>query len=377
MLLGLRETVVFLQLFHSFLFKHFHETMNPVEQYKALRPTLEAFSLRLKNLLLDIAHDNDIDVHVIEARTKTVDSFSEKLSRPGKSYQNPLEEITDLCGLRVILYYQEDVDKFCNLIREELYVDDSKSVDKRHELRADQFGYVSIHLISRLNTTRMSLVEWRKYHNLNVEIQVRTVLQHAWASISHALQYKSKADIPNQFVRQLTRIAGLLELSDEQFSNLRAQRESLRTTISASLRKNDLDVQINALALEQYLESSTVVTEIVDAARAKEFQLYDGVSGGQLIEVCQILGIGELIALNELLVAFTKNSHEFFLQLKVKLSEEGRLPNNVSGGLDHWCAVAIVAMNHDATSIPLIVEQGLWGEDYLMQVRTAAKYAGI
>lgn len=351
--------------------------MSYIEQYKALHPTLDAFGHRLKNLLLDIANDNDIDVHVIEARTKTTESFAEKLSRPEKSYQNPLEEITDLCGLRVILYYQEDVDKFCNLIHEEFHVDDNKSIDKRHELRADQFGYVSVHLICRLNNTRVQLVEWRKYQYLNVEIQVRTVLQHAWASISHALQYKSKADIPDQFIRQLTRIAGLLELSDEQFSDLRTQRNILRSTISESLKKNDLGVQINAIALEQFLMSSTIVAKIADAARKEKFKVSEGVRGQQLVEVCQNLGINDLFTLNEMLVAFTKISQEFFVQLKAVLNNKKRKPNSVEGDLDHWCAVATVAMNHEVSSLAILVEQEMWSQNYLTQVTTAAKCAKI
>lgn len=306
-----------------------------------------------------------------------MESFTEKLSRPGKSYANPIEEITDLCGLRVILYYQEDVDSFCDAIRREFLVDDMRSVDKRHQLRSDQFGYISVHLICRLNSNRSSLLEWSPYANLNIEIQVRTVLQHAWASISHALQYKNQADIPDQFVRQLTRVSGLLELSDEQFSDLRRKTEALRSEISLSLNKNDLNVVINFVALKEFTDSSSVVAEIETNAREAGLGVDEDSDPAQLVAVCNGLSVATLDQLNEILASFVKHALKFF-QHFMKLEVMGEMsPKIINGSRGHWCAVAVVAMKHKSSSLAFIEKEDIWDSEYLSNVVNAAKHTRV
>ena len=149
--------------------------------YEALVPSLLQYSRRLESLTRDLLELKKIQYHAIEVRTKTVDSFLEKLARPGKSYAEPLNQITDLVGLRIILYYPSDVDEVCSIWREQFSVDESSSVDKRAELASDQFGYSSVHLVCRLSESRRALAEWSPFASTCCEVQVRTVLQHAWA----------------------------------------------------------------------------------------------------------------------------------------------------------------------------------------------------
>lgn len=344
-----------------------------IETYKLLRPKVEAFAERLKALLFDIAQTSKIDVHAIEARAKTIESFTEKLSRPGKTYRNPLEEINDLCGLRIILYYQEDVDKYCEAIRNEFIVDGSSSVDKRRELNSDQFGYISVHLVCQLSKDRVKLVEWRNYADLKVEVQVRTVLQHAWASISHALHYKREADVPYQFGRKLTRIAGLLELSDEQFSELRNQSEVLKSVISKSLHKNNLDVDINSIAISQFLASAKVVQDIENAARAVGFSIESEIEMEQLVMFCRGFRVQKLSQLQESLDVFADDALQFFRCFAVLEEQVGMNPRQVRGDRDHWCAIAVVAFFHNKWDTSFIADQGLWSQQYLENVLEAAK----
>jgi putative GTP pyrophosphokinase len=69
-----------------------------VEKYRSLRPLYEGFALKLEPLLRDILEANNIKYQVVESRAKEIPSFEEKISRPGKSYGDPLKDITDLCG---------------------------------------------------------------------------------------------------------------------------------------------------------------------------------------------------------------------------------------------------------------------------------------
>jgi hypothetical protein len=209
------------------------------------------------------------------------------------------------------------------------------------------------------------------------EIQIRTVLQHAWASISHALQYKSKADIPDQFVRQLTRIAGLLELSDEQFSNLREKTAALRMEVDRSLANSDLKVTINSVSLVQFIASSPHVIEIKNAAKSVGFTTHDDITDDQLAAVCQGFGISELFELSALLESFLLHAPHFFQNFAKLETKDGINAKAVLGSRDHWSAVAVVAMNYKSGRETFITEDDLWSKRYLANVLRAAKQARI
>lgn len=87
-----------------------------------------------------------IEVHLIESRTKDARSFQEKIGRASKAYIDPLDEITDLSGIRIIAYYEEDLHKITELIEKEFDVDWDNSMDKRKILKPEEFGYQSIHM---------------------------------------------------------------------------------------------------------------------------------------------------------------------------------------------------------------------------------------
>lgn len=341
--------------------------MDHVKDYLAKYPLYDSLSERLKGLLKDIAKGANIDLHAIEARAKTPESFASKIARPGKNYTDPLSEITDLCGIRAILYYQEDVNQLALAIGKHFNVSAEDSVDKITELDQDQFGYISLHLICKINSLRASLPEWAAYKNLKFEIQVRTVLQHAWASISHQLHYKSNPESKDEFTRQFSRIAGLLELSDEQFSELRKKRNSIKNSVKKSIAKDDLDVAINSVSIEQFISSSKVLHEISNTAKNLKFKTSEHYDSTHLFLFCQGLQISTLRELNSLLGRFLPRAHEFFKEF-AKLS----VPSSTSGGYGHWGAVALVSMLHRDNDLGFISEEAIWSADYVKKVVSAA-----
>jgi ppGpp synthetase/RelA/SpoT-type nucleotidyltranferase len=137
--------------------------------------------------------------------------------------------MTDLSGIRIVAYYLRDVHRIANVIRNELRIDELNSSDKASELPVTGFGYRSVHLIASLDERRLALPEWRKFINLRCEIQVRTVLEHVWAAVSHELQYKREDEVLPIFKRRLARLSGLLELSDEEFGDLRREKEEFES----------------------------------------------------------------------------------------------------------------------------------------------------
>ena len=179
---------------------------DPIETYRKDRPRYVSFTARLDSLLEELLKLKSIRVHMIESRAKSVESLSEKIRRPGKDYSRDITSIPDLAGLRIIVYYQDDVEQVRDVIEQEFNIIERETAHQAEMYSPNQFGYLSIHLIGELKDSRLKLPEWQEYTGLRAEIQIRTVLQHSWAVVSHALQYKRESDVPFKLRRKLFRL---------------------------------------------------------------------------------------------------------------------------------------------------------------------------
>ena len=225
-------------------------------RYRTIRGTCEALTGRLRTLVVDLLAEENLEVIQIESRTKTVDSFIEKISRKRAKYKNPLTEITDLIGVRIITYYLEDVVRVGEILKKEFQIDATNSVDKSAGLDPDRFGYTSVHYVVSLSPDRRKLVEWRPYARFRAEIQVRTALQHAWSAVNHKLDYKSPTEVPKELRRRLFRLSALFELADEQFSELRDARARIASEYAKDVRGGQLNIPLDEASVTAYLRNS-------------------------------------------------------------------------------------------------------------------------
>lgn len=178
-------------------------------------------------------------------------------------------DITDLIGLRVIVYFKSDVDRVCSLIQREFSVNNDKSVDKRASLKLNEFGYRSVHFIAKLGDARSRLPEWKTLGKYTAEFQVRTVLEHAWAAIEHGLQYKADADIPKELRRSLAQLAGTLELVDDNFSEIRRRAGEIKSdTEKKVLAGEHADLSISSDAIRSYAPRSSTLKSLLERAVA-------------------------------------------------------------------------------------------------------------
>lgn len=169
----------------------------------------------LKNLL----SQEKIEYSAVTHRAKTLNSFIEKVQR--KKYDNPFKEITDFSGVRVVFLYVSDYEKIEKLILRTFKV--IEKVDKLNEKKEDQFGYGAIHFIVKLGSNFKG-TRYDEITDYSCEIQVRTILQDAWAVIDHHLVYKKEEDVPSHLKRKLNSLAGLFETADDQFQKIREER---------------------------------------------------------------------------------------------------------------------------------------------------------
>jgi putative GTP pyrophosphokinase len=194
-------------------------------RYDALVPQLKRLANNIGDALMQFISDAAVDIVSITYRIKTFESFAEKASR--KPSQEPCEQVHDLCGLRVILFYPGDLPKVEEIIQREFSV--TESTHKTEALQPDQFGYRSDHYLVRLRDAWLSAPNYRGLGDLNAEIQVRTILMHAWASLSHQLSYKTEAATPAQFRRQVYQLSALFELADQEFDRCAPKRPNCST----------------------------------------------------------------------------------------------------------------------------------------------------
>jgi putative GTP pyrophosphokinase len=148
-----------------------------------------------------------------------------------------LDDVTDLVGVRIITYFLDDVDRVADLIEAEFSIDEVNSVDRRATIEPDRFGYVSLHYVASLSQPRASLAEWKRFASLRFEVQVRSIVQHAWAEIEHDLGYHGKAAVPAPVRRRFSRLAGLLEVADSEFMGLRDDVARYVKSLPASVEK--------------------------------------------------------------------------------------------------------------------------------------------
>jgi len=226
------------------------------EQYAKLYETnfkkYEQLGKVLHQDLKKLLNDAKIDPVGVNYRIKDFNSFWDKIRR--KNYDNPFNEINDICGLRIICYYTSDLDKIRSIIEEEFSV--SEVVDKVELLKEDEFEYLSLHFIVKPNKDWLKTPSYRDIGDIKAEIQVRTILQHAWAGISHKLAYKKKGQVPTQFTRHLNSLSAILENADAQFESLRADRENYLEEISGAADNSnfDLNQELNLDSLQAFLD---------------------------------------------------------------------------------------------------------------------------
>ena len=164
-------------------------------------------------------------VHTITARAKTPESVRRKLRR--KHYRNAERQLTDLIGVRVITFYSDSVDAVAAGLQDHLEINIPKSIDKRVQLGLREFGYRSVQLITRLKASHPPTKRYQVVGNRWFEVQVRSILEHAWAEIEHEIAYKSGVQYPVEIVRRFASLAGTLELLDNEFLALRHERNAL------------------------------------------------------------------------------------------------------------------------------------------------------
>jgi predicted RNase H-like nuclease/ppGpp synthetase/RelA/SpoT-type nucleotidyltranferase len=230
-----------------------------VQSYAAQQPELHRVTERFVALVTTLLDDAGINYLSVSGRAKSVASFAAKADRTVEGrplYADPLAEITDLIGVRVITYLHSDVTAVADLLGDQLAVLDDRDMGQETASEG-RFGYASRHLLVTTHDDvppdPSSTPSYDVLRGRRAQVQVRTVLQHAWAEFEHAIRYKGTipAEHAPDLDRRFTLAAGLLELADREFTLI---RDRLQATLPAGATAADAgDPRIDARDLATFL----------------------------------------------------------------------------------------------------------------------------
>jgi ppGpp synthetase/RelA/SpoT-type nucleotidyltranferase len=220
---------------------------------------------------------------IVQSRPKSVSSFAEKAARRWPALKDPIHQLTDLCGARVITHTQAGAERMCEFVYGNFHIVEAEDVSSR--LRSAEFGYVSFHYIVQLReevlrgvrlppklgdtATLLETIGTRK-----AEIQIRTLLQHAWADVMHDRLYKTKVAVPDAWRHEAARQAALLENADREFARIVRELDAFLVHHDAYMTAEQMDEEIETLStiLENEPEESNkagVALRIARVARAR------------------------------------------------------------------------------------------------------------
>lgn len=257
-----------------------------VAAYDEIRPVYEVFAKVLSEILSYAVKDLGVTA-IVQARAKDKASFAEKSIRKRNTYPDAVNQLTDLCGGRIIVDCKDDIEPVRNFICEHFEI--SEEEDAFDRLRTTEFGYRSVHFIISLKRGEFeslleslckrqgSLEEQASFRTIverlferhapahqgeysafrgakfKAEIQVRTLLQHAWAAIGHDRIYKSEFTVPKRWQRDAIRIAAYLEEADEAFSRTVKGVEGYRNYYGAYMSSKQQEEELERLeAVSRY-----------------------------------------------------------------------------------------------------------------------------
>jgi ppGpp synthetase/RelA/SpoT-type nucleotidyltranferase/putative lipoic acid-binding regulatory protein len=229
-----------------------------VEKYKAILPLYEKYTDIIKEIL-EKAVRKYAPLSVVQARTKSITSFAEKILRKKYKYYNPILQLTDLCGARIITHTLTELKAICEFIETHFIIDQENSLDITQRLKPTEFGYRSVHYIiqfkkgvfpnKEIDVEIPAALFPKKNFPMKCEIQVRTLLEHAWASFSHEISYKSAFILPDKWRRKLAALAATLEEADCSLTVIKEGLQQYATSYDVYMSEEEIRKKIEELEI--------------------------------------------------------------------------------------------------------------------------------
>ena len=228
-----------------------------IVQFTNVRSNYEKYGQTLLHILSQLTRQY-LPLPIIQIRTKSIASFAEKIQR--KHYDEPLQQITDLCGAQIITNTIGERDSICKIIEDCFEIDWKNSMDASQRLKPKEFGYRSIHYVIKIKPENEKIINYgfdipEEIYDLKAEIKIRTLMEHSYADFTHKNSYKSKYAIPEKLQREIAGVAAMAESVDSSFLRIKKYIESYTANYLTYMKEEDIKREIEIL--ENILDHET------------------------------------------------------------------------------------------------------------------------
>jgi putative GTP pyrophosphokinase len=228
-------------------------------EFERRGPALRSLCERTRDLIEEFLQSENVPFQSVQARVKSAKKLRDKYLDPEKQYKQ-LDDITDLAGLRVIRYYPDEVDRVAEVVEREFGIDRGNTVDKR-KIELDRFGYSAINYVCEHLKTRTSLGEYKKFANIRFEVQVTSILSHAWSEMNHG-SYDLGESSPPEVRRRFFQLKALLELAESQFTELRDKTANYARAVAIQVETKVTDLPPDAASLKSLIDQEPLISKI-------------------------------------------------------------------------------------------------------------------
>ena len=211
------------------------------------------------------------------SRVKTISSLHHKMQIKGENYKTGKSLIQDMIGLRIVLYFQDDVDALAFFYSCGEVVNSSIDEFDSSTFRPQRLNLTCNLPAELVDDFRKALPEeYATYIDATYEIQIRTIFSEGWHEVEHDLRYKCKEDWEGceSYSRVLNGVIATLETAEWNMKSLFDQmartnflnknyRAMLRNKMHLRIKGEDLSADVYEFLLRNY----HVAERILDADR--------------------------------------------------------------------------------------------------------------
>jgi putative GTP pyrophosphokinase len=253
--------------------------------YKKL-PVYTLFGDRVKELIDRLLKGEGISIVGLQSRTKEFERFRKKLI--SKAYSDP-EEMVDIVGIRIIGYVKSDTVIICGVIRDNFYIIEQKD-------KSEESGYKSTHFVAKLTEHHTKSPLYSQFKHLKIELQVCSILEHAWAELEHNIVYKNVGILQRESTIQQTfkELSRDLDSIDDQFERISRQLGNYSEDMIKKIISEESGRPINPFSLRRYLTIKFGDTPEIKAEFRSAF-------AEEIIEEMRPVGIKTLEALDRII----------------------------------------------------------------------------
>jgi len=278
------------------------------ESYRRDYLKYQKFAYEIQRIVQDLLSRENLGC-LVTSRVKSEDSFLEKAFRPGKSYANPLFDITDIVGVRIVMTNPNDLSKVSRMVLKCFQMNQKHSENTAQRLGVNEFGYRSHHIVARVRSSLAGVPAVSECRKMWFEIQIRTLLEHAWDEISHRLAYKRASSSPgHSSERVLYQTAAVLELCDKLTADLWRQIHKESVDAEREVSRKHSAQTLHPLLCRAYLSTPAVSAVVVKAESCGLIVLRRRSTAGALFSAARLAGIATLGSLNHVVIEITDSS---------------------------------------------------------------------